>query len=175
MQSFSPFLGAMPMPAATAMAPGPGPQVMEMIEADGQDPCLCTQLTVLAAFAKELELQSHLAHLNYTGENFIAIHTFLKGRYEAHLEQFDTLAEFVRILGAMMPASNQEFRQVLPGFTGDGTTAAYADNLQTFIAMAKQLEAAAVDERAIDVANYAAELVAEAGKTIWFLSASGCC
>lgn len=150
-----------PMPMAAAAAPaGSG---------------LSSQLTVLAAFAKELELQSHLVHLNFTGEMFLSLHQYLKGRYETHLEQFDTLAEFVRIQGDCLPVSTGAFKQVLPALDSDGTVEAYVGNLRTFTAMAKQLEASAAEDRAIDVANYAADLVADAGKAVWFLTAAmGC-
>ncbi|MEB3169233.1 MAG: ferritin-like domain-containing protein [Synechococcaceae cyanobacterium] len=133
------------------------------------------QLTVLAAFTKELELQSHLLHLNYTGENFIALHSWLKGRYEAHLEQFDTLAELVRIQGEFLPGSTTAFRDVLPAISGEATIEGYVQNLRAFSELAKALEPIAADARAIDVANYLAELVGDAGKAVWFLSASSGC
>lgn len=133
------------------------------------------QLTVLAAFAKELELQSHLLHLNFVGENFISIHTYLKGRYEAHLEQFDTLAEFVRIQGEFLPNSTTAFREVLPAISSEASIEAYVSNLRTFSELAKALEPGAAAAKAIDVQNYMADLVADAGKAIWFLMANcGC-
>jgi DNA-binding ferritin-like protein len=133
------------------------------------------QLTVLAAFAKELELQSHLLHLNYVGENFVSIHTYLKGRYEAHLEQFDTLAEFVRIQGEFLPSSTTAFREVLPPLDGEATLESYLENLRSFVALAKALEPRAADAQAIDVQNTMADLVADGGKAIWFLSSSSGC
>jgi len=154
-----------PVEATAAMAEHPTPP--------SASSSLGQQLTVLAAFAKELELQSHLLHLNYCGENFISIHTYLKGRYEAHLEQFDTLAEFVRILGEFLPGSTAAFREVLPSLDGEATIEAYVENLRSFSSLAKALEPAAADARAIDVQNFMADLVADAGKAIWFLSA--CC
>jgi DNA-binding ferritin-like protein len=139
---------------------------------------LLGQLAVMAAYLKELELQSHLIHLNYTGSNFLSVHEFLKGQYELHLEQFDAIAEFVRAMGAFLPAGNSDFRMASRGFTeaanGDPQEQlqVYVDNLRQLKAMAVQLEAAAGEERAIDVQNYAAELAAAANKAAWFLSAT---
>lgn len=139
---------------------------------------LLGQLAVMAAYLKELELQSHLIHLNYEAPNFLSVHEFLKGQYEQHLEQFDTIAEFIRAMGAYLPAGNSDFRRASRGFTeaanGDPQEQlqVYVDNLRQLRTMAGQLEAAAGDERAIDVQNYAAELAAAANKAAWFLSAS---
>ena len=139
---------------------------------------LIWQLAALAAFLKELELQSHLIHLSYESSNFLSVHEFLKGQYEQHLDQFDTVAEFIRALGALLPVSNSDFRSVVHGFTeardGDSQEMlrVYVSNLRQLSALAKQLEPLAAQQRAIDVANYAAELVAAANKAAWFLNAT---
>jgi DNA-binding ferritin-like protein len=142
------------------------------------DPALIHQLVVLAAFCKELELQAHLVHLNYTGPDFLPLHQFLKTQYQLHQEQFDTLAEFVRTQGAFLPTTNAGLRAALPQFSEPESpdplamVAIYAENLAQQAQMARNLDQSAATERAIDVQNYAAELVAAANKAIWFLSAS---
>jgi DNA-binding ferritin-like protein len=139
--------------------------------------CLCEQLILLSAFTHELQMQAHLLHLNYVGSNFLAVHAFLKGRYETHIDQFDTIAEFVRALGKPMPATHAELLKILPAFEHAMSTAEcqlsnYAENLAHQSCMATALESAAAEQRQIDVANYMAELVADAGKTRWFITAT---
>jgi DNA-binding ferritin-like protein len=145
-------------------------------EADPTD-CLCEQLILLSTFTHELQMQAHLLHLNYVGSNFLAVHAFLKGRYETHIEQFDTIAEFVRALGKPMPATHAELLKILPAFEHAMSTAEcqlsnYAENLAHQSCMATALESAAAEQCQVDVANYMAELVADAGKTRWFITAT---
>jgi len=139
--------------------------------------CLCEQLILFSAFTHELQMQAHLLHLNYVGSNFLAVHAFLKGRYETHIEQFDTIAEFVRALGKPMPATHAELLAILPAFEHAMSTAEcqlsnYAENLAHQSCMATALESAAAEQRQIDVANYMADLVADAGKNRWFIAAT---
>lgn len=147
-------------------------------ESSQDNPSLVHQLVVLAAFCKELELQAHLIHLNYTGSDFLPLHAFLKEQYQLHQEQFDALAEFVRIQGAFLPTTNTELRSALPTFAEshsldpDSMVAVYADNLAQQLDMARNLDQSAAEARAIDVIDYAAAIAAAAGKAIWFLSAS---
>ena len=143
-----------------------------------QAPTLIQQLIILSAFCKELELQSHLIHLNFRGPAFLSIHAFLKSQYQLHQEQFDTLAEFVLTSGGLMPPTAAELRSTLPSFSEvdstdpAATVAVYIDNLALQGEMARNLDATAANARAIDVAHYAAELVATSAKAIWFLQAS---
>lgn len=141
---------------------------------------LIGQLINLARMLKALESQSHLVHLNYVGTgNFLAVHEFLKGQYEAHLEQFDTTAEFVRALGVPFVATVKELHAPPEGFKDlvadcgcEGMLQTYWANLQATIAMAQQLEPLAQKARAIDVANWCAEVVGASSKACWFLRAT---
>jgi DNA-binding ferritin-like protein len=139
---------------------------------------LLGQLAIMAAYIKELELQSHLIHLNYTGSNFFSVHAFLKEQYEAHLEDFDTAAEFIRSNGAFLPAGNTDFRRALRGFTeasnGDplDQLQVYLDNLQLLKSMAQQLEPVAQAAKALDVVDWCAALVGRCSKAAWMLQAT---
>lgn len=139
-------------------------------------------LVKCAAFAKELETQSHLVHLNYEGGNFMSVHAFLKDQYEAHLEQFDVLSEFVRSLDFLMPMCACGLKDKVCGFRnveqydGRHMLTVYYRNLETLACMAKTLESCAADARVIDVQNYAADLVGQCMKGSWFVKATlrGC-
>lgn len=169
--------------AANLFIPPPAGSINEQpdplnLESSQDNPSLIHQLVVLAAFCKELELQAHLIHLNYTGPDFLPLHAFLKEQYQLHQEQFDVLAEFVRTQGAFLPTTNAQLRAALPCFSEPESpdplamVVIYADNLAQQAEMARNLDQSAAAERAIDVVDYAASLVAAANKAIWFLSAS---
>lgn len=143
---------------------------------------LVERLRVLSRALRALGSMAHLVHLNYVGENFLAVHAFLKERYEAHLEEFDTAAEFVRALGAPYLQTVAQLHQLPQGLEDlreecacDEALALYHRNLQQVIALAQVLEPIAQKARAIDVANWCAELVASSSKACWFLRATlGC-
>ena len=94
------------------------------------------QCISLCSYLKELETQSHLIHLNYEGANFLGVHAFLKDQYETHLEQFDTLAEFVRSMDYLMPMCGCGLADASPGlqkvtsYKGNDQLAVYYKNLE---------------------------------------------
>lgn len=144
---------------------------------------LVQQLLLISRWLKALESQSHVAHLNYVGSgNFLPVHHYLKRRYETHLEEFDSAAEFIRALGVPFIQTVAELHALPEGFTDlqaecgcDALLATYARNVQQLIVLAQMLEPIAQDARAIDVANWCAELVASSSKAVWFLRATlGC-
>ena len=152
---------------------------VEVDPADLRSPCggMIKQLIMLASFLKEMETQAHLIHLNYEGVNFLEVHAFLKGQYEAHLDQFDTVAEFVRANDFWMPMCACGLKDALPCFAnveshdGKEMLAVYYKNLDDLADLATQIEPAAQQVGAIDVANYMAELVAVSMKAAWFIKA----
>lgn len=143
---------------------------------------LIAQLISLASMLKELETQSHLIHLNYEGDNFLSVHEFLKGQYEVHLEQFDTVAEFVRAQDHFMPLCACSLKEVMPAFRnvdsydGRQMLMTYLLNRDTLVDLALEIEKLSAEARAIDVQNYMAELVGETTKANWFIKATlrGC-
>lgn len=136
------------------------------------------QCISLSSYLKELETQSHLIHLNYEGSNFLGVHAFLKDQYEAHLEQFDTLSEFIRSMDYLMPMCARGLADASPGiqhvtsYKGTEQLAVYYKNLEELGMKAKKLEPIAQKVGAIDIANYLADLVGQAFKAAWFLKAT---
>ena len=84
-QAQTPAAQEAPQPQAKPKAPGKSK--------NGDVGAFIQQCISLASYLKELQTQAHLIHLNYEGSNFLGVHAFLKDQYEAHLEQFDALAE----------------------------------------------------------------------------------
>lgn len=141
---------------------------------------LARNLVVLAAYLKEMQVQSHLIHLNYEGSNFIEIHKFLKERYDAHVEQFDAVGEFVRAMDFMMPLCACGLKDALPmecfrnveSAEGRQMLMTYHENLCDLCELACQIEPLAQELKAIDVANYMAELMTDTNKAAWFIKAT---
>ena len=168
-----------------AMRP-PSPQMAGlMVSPSNEVPAvarLIEQLIMLAAFLKELETQAHLCHLNHEGENFLAVHQFLKDQYEAHLEQFDQVAELVRSMDYWMPLCSCGLKEAVCGFKhvdshdGRAMLMTYYGNLEAMGFLAKSIERVAQEVEAPDAANLMAELVGAAFKASWFCKATlrGC-
>ncbi len=140
---------------------------------------LAKHLVMLAAYVKELQVQSHLIHLNYEGSNFLEMHKFLKKRYERHLEQFDVIGEHVRAMDFMMPLCSCGLKEALgdcfhnvDSHDGRSMLLTYHQNLCDLCELVCCIEPLAVQMKAIDVANYLAELMADTNKACWYIKAS---
>jgi DNA-binding ferritin-like protein len=137
-----------------------------------------SRLLMCAAFAKELETQAHLIHLNYEGSNFLPVHGFLKDQYQGHLEEFDVLAEHMRAMDYLMPMCGCGLKDAACGFEkvesydSSGMLMTYMRNLEQQKSLATELEESAGQARAVDVQNTAAGLVAACAKAAWFLKAT---
>ena len=64
---------------------------------------LISGLVSLSSYLHQLYVQSHLLHLNVEGPLFLPIHEFLKEQYNAHIDQFDKIGEFIRSMDFLMP------------------------------------------------------------------------
>lgn len=139
---------------------------------------LINQLVAMGSYVNQLYLQSHLIHLNVEGPLFLPIHEFLKTQYDAHITQFDTLAEFVRSMDYLMPmcakglqGAYKNFKHV-KSYDAREMLTVYAKNLEAGGMMAKDLGITAKEVQAPDVENYAADLVGQMFKAAWFLKAT---
>ena len=166
----------------TQVQPVPQPQdkpkAPAKSKAGGDIGAFIQQLIALSSYIKELETQAHLIHLNYEGSNFLGVHAFLKEQYEAHVEQFDTLGEFVRSMDYLMPMCNTGLRDLMPpvhevsSYKGNDMLSVYYKNLEELGMKAKKLELIAQKVGAIDIANYMADLTGMAFKAAWFVKAT---
>jgi len=154
------------------------PKAPAKSKAGGDVGAFIQQLIGLSAYVKELETQSHLCHLNYEGSNFLGVHAFLKDQYEAHLEQFDTIGEFVRSMDYLMPLCGCGLKDMAPpmqeikSYKGTDMLGVYYKNLEDLGMQAKKLEGMAQKVHAIDIQNYMADLVGQAFKAAWFVKAT---
>lgn len=145
---------------------------------DGDVGSFIQQCIALSAYLKELETQAHLIHLNYEGANFLGVHAFLKEQYETHVEQFDTLAEFIRSMDYLMPMCGCGLKDASPPFQavttykGNDMLATYYKNLEQCANICKKVEPQAQKVGAIDIANYMADLVGQMFKAAWQIKAT---
>lgn len=162
-------------------APAPQPQPKPKAPAkskDGDVGAFIQQCISLSSYLKELETQSHLIHLNYEGANFLGVHAFLKDQYEAHLEQFDTLSEFIRSMDYLLPMCARGLADAGPGiqhvtsYKGTEMLAVYYKNLEELGMKCKKLEPIAAKIGAIDIQNYMADLTGQAFKAAWQIKAT---
>ena len=166
-----------PAPAAEVPQPQDKPKAPSKSK-NGDVGSFIQQCISLASYLKELETQSHLIHLNYEGSNFLGVHAFLKDQYEAHLEQSDTLAEFIRSMDYLMPMCARGLGDASPGiqhvnsYKGTEMLAVYYKNLEELGVKAKKLETIAQKVSAIDIANFLADLVGQAFKAAWQIKAT---
>ena len=167
----SPPMGVVPEPQAKPKGPAKS-------KGNGDVGAFIQQCISLCAYLKELETQSHLIHLNIEGPNFLSVHVFLKEQYEAHLEQFDTLGEFIRSMDYLMPMCGCGLKDAAPvmqavtSYKGTDMLGVYYKNLEELGMKAKKLEALAEKVHAIDVQNYMADLVGQAFKAAWKIKAT---
>jgi DNA-binding ferritin-like protein len=162
--------GVTPEPQAKPKAPGKSK--------NGDVGAFIQQCISLASYLKELQTQAHLIHLNIEGANFLGLHGFLKGQYESHLEQFDTLAEFIRSMDYLMPMCARGLADAGPGiqhvtsYKGTDQLATYYKNLEELGMKTKKLEPIAAKVGAIDIQNYMADLCGQAFKAAWQIKAT---
>lgn len=139
---------------------------------------LILKLVDLSSFCHQLYAQAHLAHLNIECANFLSIHEFLKGQYEAHVEQVDALGEFVRSMDYLMPmcqrgllGAHRKFNHIKSHDAND-MLVTYVKNLEEAGFQAKAVGEYAREVKAPDIENYCADLVGQMFKAAWFLKAS---
>ena len=135
------------------------------------------QLIGLASYVHQLQVQAHLLHLNIEGANFLGLHKFLGKQYEAHLEQFDKIGEFIRSMDYYLPTCHEGLKAACPEFKhctshkSNEMLGVYYKNLENLGMKTKKLEADAGKIRAIDIQNYLSELCGEAFKSAWMIKA----
>ena len=170
-----------PAPEAAPLQTTPAPQAKPKAPSkskNGDVGGFIQQCISLCSYLKELQTQAHLIHLNYEGGNFLGVHGFLKDQYEAHLEQFDTLGEFIRSMDYLMPMCHDGLMDASPDFKHVKSykptemLTVYYKNLEELGMKTKKLEPVAAKIKAIDIQNYMAELCGEAFKAAWFIKAT---
>jgi starvation-inducible DNA-binding protein len=139
---------------------------------------LIFEMVSLASYIDKLYTQSHLIHLNIEGPLFLPLHGFLKEQYQAHVENFDTVAELVRSMDYLMPMCGRgldnaykKFKHV-KSYDCKEMLIVYLKNLEDCGMMAKEVTETAKTVEAPDVENAMAELVNFCFKSAWMLKST---
>lgn len=153
---------------------------MVMVEAEPEYSVdgLIIRMIGLSAYLQRLYLQVHLLHFNYESCNFLAIHKFTKKQYEAHVDQFDKVCEYIRSMDYLVPDDGKELMGYCKSFRfnksrdADEMLTVYAKNLEDLGMEAKEICKIAGIVEAPDIENYMAELCGMAFKAAWYCKAS---
>jgi DNA-binding ferritin-like protein len=136
------------------------------------------QLIGLTAYVHQLQVQSHLLHLNLEGPNFLSLHKYLGKQYKKHLEQFDVLGEYIRSMDYYLPSCHEGLMSASPEFSHcknyktNESLNIYYKNLEDLGMKSKKIIDVARKINAPDIENYLAELVGDAFKDAWFIKAT---
>ena len=165
-------------PASELVASEPTVVIQELEETRVTLQDLLLQLVALSSHLHQIYTQAHLIHLNVEGALFLPIHEFLKEQYDAHVEQFDKVAEFVRTMDTLLPMCEKGLLSAYKGFKHVKSydmremLITYLGNLEKIGMQAKEIGEMAREVQAPDVENYMADLVGQMFKASWFLKAT---
>ena len=121
--------------------------------------------------------KAHSSHWNTTGRNFYSDHKLLNKIYEDLQGEIDTLAEIMRTLKILAPAtlteiiedSNISDAPIYDDGDGDEFLMAVKDDLELLVSDYQMLEETAQDLQYNHVQNYAQDRVRTLEKFIWML------
>ena len=178
---YTPGLQAAPLQQTPVPPAAPEPQAKPKTPGKskgGDVGAFIQQLIGLTAYVHQLQVQSHLMHFNYEAPNFTGIHAFLKDQYEAHIDQFDKLGEFIRSMDYLMPMCHDGLMDASPDFKHVKSykptemLTVYYKNLEELGMKTKKLEPIAAKVGAIDIQNYLADLCGDVLMDALFFNAS---
>jgi starvation-inducible DNA-binding protein len=136
---------------------------------------LSDNLKVLLASTQSFAIKSQNFHWNVEGSNFPQYHKFFNTLYKDVNETVDTIAEYIRILGAYTPGSLTRYAElsiIEDQIKIPRAELMFVESLQDCELML-QLVTAMFDEAASEnqhgIENYMAELQDLYGKKAWFI------
>jgi starvation-inducible DNA-binding protein len=120
-------------------------------------------------------LKAHMFHWNVEGPDFGELHKFLNKIYDDAFEAVDVIAEFIRTMEEYAPGSLTRFHELTQ--IQDQTKVPRARlmleellaDTQTMIDLSKQVFDASTQDGRDDIANFAADRMAQHGKYMWML------
>ena len=122
--------------------------------------------------------RAHVAHVNITGRNFYSDHKLLQKVYENLQGNIDTLAEFQRTLETFMPESLADVLDLtaIPDDMVMGDSDALlrlvCEDLQTLVALYRELETEAEASGQDQIANFAQDQETILTKQIWMITST---
>lgn len=120
-------------------------------------------------------LKAHMFHWNVEGPDFGELHKFLSKIYEDAFDAVDPIAEYIRTTEEYAPGSFERFQELsqIQGQTKVPRARLMLEELladtETMKGLSKQVFDASTQEGRDDVANFAADRLAQHGKYAWQL------
>lgn len=122
--------------------------------------------------------QSHVAHVNTVGRNFIADHELLGEIYLDLQSQIDTIAELLRTVGGFMPANIADTVNDSEVYDDrvEGSADALLEHIAGSLAILRELYVELMEDAEADahkeIANYAQDRILAISKFIWKLEST---
>lgn len=124
-----------------------------------------------------LYFQSHVAHVNVVGRNFVSDHAILQEIYEDAQENIDTYAEYLRICGTTMPELLDDimlYSEIQDGIDGK-TASLYLNHVYNIIDIMleclKMMYEVAEEADELGLSNFIQDRIDVHRKQCWKLSA----
>jgi DNA-binding ferritin-like protein len=122
--------------------------------------------------------RSHVAHVNITGRTFESDHRLLRKIYEARQAEIDVIAEMIRTTGDFVPTTLATV--MVDSVIDDDAVAGTSEDILEMIRgdltvltdQFVELNRAAAEEGADEIANYAQEQILALRKHLWMLDAT---
>ena len=126
-----------------------------------------------------LNVKLHNLHWNVVGEQFMAIHQFTEGLYEAYFKLYDDVAEILKTRGEYPAASLKTYLKIATvseldenvDFSTKEVLTIVKSDLELMKDLALQIRTLADESDDFEVVNQMEDHVAEYNKNIWFLTA----
>jgi DNA-binding ferritin-like protein len=122
-----------------------------------------------------LYFQSHVAHVNITGRNFMSDHKILKEIYEDAQENIDAYAEYLRICDTTMPDLMEdvtlcsEIQDGIDGKSADAYLNHVYDIIEIMLDCLKIMYDVAEEEDELGLSNYIQDRIDVHRKQCWKL------
>lgn len=125
-----------------------------------------------------LNAKLHNLHWNVVGIQFMAIHTFTEELYDQFFEQYDAVAEHLKMMGKMPPVTLKEYLELATiseveakAFSAQEVLTTVKSDIEAMRRMATDIRTAADAEGDFIAVAMMEDHVAAYDKTLWFLSA----
>lgn len=123
-----------------------------------------------------LNVKLHHLHWNVTGINFKAIHEYTEGLYDKVFEDYDAVAEHIKIKGDNPLVTVKDYIshatiEEVPfrSFTTKEVVEIVAEDFKAMKALAEKIHADANAEDDFETANLFEDYIASYNKELWFL------
>ena len=133
-------------------------------------------LNVYLADVAVLYIKWHNLHWNVVGMQFKSVHEYLETLYEAMSDEFDNIAELLKINDEQPAASMKEYLETTTveelssqEFTVEKVKEIVVNDMMLIKKSAENLRKLAEPEDAFDVANLMEDHIENYNKNLWFL------